>query len=190
LLKILAGFEGLDNGEINYQNKELKYPEDRYEKILFLGDEKILHSNLTGNEHLFLYRNEENQEAIQKLIHYYKMDSFLNKKIKTYSLGMKQMLLITLLVSAKSSIILFDEVLNGLDPLNAKKTLKLMNKLKDKKLIIISSHQLNELQEISDSTLFFKEGTLEFIEKIDKKSLKEMLLESLEEKNNDEDIEI
>lgn len=179
LLKLLAGNEELDSGGIIYQGIRLKTTEDRFQKILFLGDEKILVPELSGEEHLLLFANPQMKERQEKLIAYFAMESFLKKKVREYSLGMRQLLLILLSIVSISEVLLFDEVLNGLDTLNAKKVLNVLGQLKREKLIIISSHQLQELQEKSDYVLFFHKEKLELFKNTQGLSLKELLLESM-----------
>ncbi|MDR2832817.1 MAG: ATP-binding cassette domain-containing protein [Streptococcaceae bacterium] len=112
LLKMIAGYLAFDSGEVIYNQEKLNFLEDRYEKILFLGDEKVLVLNLSGKKHLELYQTSENQKMIEKLVRYYKMEGFLDKKVGDYSLGMKQMLLIVLMISSDVHVLLFDEILS------------------------------------------------------------------------------
>ena len=78
-----------------------------------------------------------------------------------YSLGLRQLLLIVLAVSLDTPIIIFDEVMNGLDPINRRKTIQLMKKLKKTKLVLVSSHQLYDVRDISDRIAFVYDKKVE-----------------------------
>lgn len=74
---------------------------------------------------------------------------------------MRQLLLIVLAVSLDTPIIIFDEVMNGLDPINRRKTIQLMKKLKKTKLVLVSSHQLYDVRDISDRIAFVYDKKVE-----------------------------
>ena len=73
----------------------------------------------------------------------------------------RQLLLIVLAVSLDTPIIIFDEVMNGLDPINRRKTIQLMKKLKKTKLVLVSSHQLYDVRDISDRIAFVYDKKVE-----------------------------
>ena len=83
-------------------------------------NDTILVDGLSGEEHLLLLNETQLQKAYE-LLAYYAVPEILKKKVGNYSLGMRQLLLIVLAVSLDTPIIIFDEVMNGLDPINRRK---------------------------------------------------------------------
>lgn len=83
-------------------------------------------------------------------------------KVKTYSLGMKQRLGIAQALLNDPEIVILDEPANGLDPMGMKELRELIIMLKETKGItfFISSHLLDELQQVCNKLVLIKEGVL------------------------------
>ena len=127
--------------------------------ILFFLNETILVDNLTGYNHLSLL-SDSNIELSKKYIKALNAESFLSKNVKDFSLGMKQILILILTICSDSKILLLDEVLNGLDPVNKMITIEILNNLKMKKIVFLSSHLLDDIQNNADRVFFFENGTI------------------------------
>ena len=84
-----------------------------------------------------------------------------NKKVKKYSLGMRQKLGIAMALMEDPEIILLDEPLNGLDERSEKIVIEMLLEEKEKgKLIIIASHEKEELEYLSDEIIEIKAGEI------------------------------
>nr|WP_248629572.1 ATP-binding cassette domain-containing protein [Enterococcus cecorum] len=85
-----------------------------------------------------------------------------NKKVKDFSLGMKQRLAIALVLLDRPNVLILDEPTNGLDPTGVRDIRKLIIKLKADydMTILISSHILRELDSIVDCYLIMHKGRL------------------------------
>ena len=85
-----------------------------------------------------------------------------NKKVKDYSLGMKQRLAIALTILDKPNILVLDEPTNGLDPVGVRDIRNLILKLRTEydMTILISSHILRELDSVADCYLIMNKGKL------------------------------
>ena len=111
------------NGYIAYDN--LQYKNEKtivrlHKKICAFPDQSDLFPFMTGKDHLKLYANlwKNNPESIEKIISTLKMESYVSRKVETYSLGMKQRLCFAMVVAANTPVMLLDEVMNGLDQQN------------------------------------------------------------------------
>ena len=91
----------------------------------------------------------------------WQMSDFINLKISKYSLGMKQKLLIAMYIVSDADVLIFDEVNNGLDE-SSRKLLysQLLSLKKAGKTIILSSHYLNDVKDITDHMFTLKDQKL------------------------------
>lgn len=160
LLKIIAGMAPVDEGTVHLAGTKVSNAFDVVGKVSFFLNDTILVDGLSGEEHLLLLNETQLQKAYE-LLAYYAVPEILKKKVGNYSLGMRQLLLIVLAVSLDTPIIIFDEVMNGLDPINRRKTIQLMKKLKKTKLVLVSSHQLYDVRDISDRIAFVYDKKVE-----------------------------
>lgn len=160
LLKIIAGMAPVDEGTVHLARTKVSNTFDVVGKVSFFLNDTILVDGLSGEEHLLLLNETQLQKAYE-LLAYYAVPEILKKKVGNYSLGMRQLLLIVLAVSLDTPIIIFDEVMNGLDPINRRKTIQLMKKLKKTKLVLVSSHQLYDVRDISDRIAFVYDKKVE-----------------------------
>ena len=101
-----------------------------------------------------------------------------NKKMKNYSLGMKQRLALAGAILGDPEILILDEPANGLDPAGIAWLRKFLRKLAEGgRTILVSSHQLAEMQNTVDDVIIINKGKL-----IASGSIKEVISDgSLEE---------
>ena len=73
---------------------------------------------MTGRDHLKLYAGLWNkpEKSVNGIIDELNMSSYVDHKVETYSLGMKQRLCFAMVVVADTPVMLLDEIMNGLDP--------------------------------------------------------------------------
>ena len=102
------------------------------------------------------------EERIEKLLERVKLSDVRDKKVGTYSRGMKQRLGIADTLMKDPKIIILDEPTLGLDPEGVREMLDLITELskKDNRTIIISSHLLHQIQKICDRVGIFVKGNL------------------------------
>ncbi|MDE7056109.1 MAG: ABC transporter ATP-binding protein [Lactobacillus sp.] len=151
-------------GFVEYNGLRYKKEHDivkLHKEICAFPDQSDLFSFMTGRDHLNLYANLWNNSrvSINEIINELNMNAYVDQKVETYSLGMKQRLCFAMVVSADTPVMLLDEVMNGLDPENVSLVSKILVKLKEKKkTIIMASHLLQNLQTYADRILFLKDG--------------------------------
>ncbi len=134
-----------------------------FKEVSFLKDNTVLYDYLSGMDHLsFISRCQKlGEERSKEVINQLGLESYVNKRVKDYSLGMKQHLLIALAIMNKPKLMILDEPLNGLDPTSIIKVRKLLKDLVDNGTsILISSHTLSEIDLLADRIMFLKDGTV------------------------------
>ena len=107
LLKCICGFFTLDSGEIEINGKKLKKDIDMIQDAGVIIEEPAFLKEYSGKRNLeFLYsiRNKLNPEVISKAMRLVGLDENSKKKVKNYSLGMKQRLAIAQAIMEKHKI--------------------------------------------------------------------------------------
>ena len=169
LLNIIMNFVRPDSGYVTIENKydysSQKNEIKMHQKVSFLPDMDDLYDELSGIDHFMLYARvwKNNSVRVEEIVSSLNMDSYVNRAVRTYSLGMKQRLCFAMLLAADTEIMLMDEVMNGLDPDNVRLLTDKLNMLKQQgKTILIASHLLENLELYADKVLFFKHGKIIF----------------------------
>lgn len=134
------------------------------------------YGNMTAKENLEisrLIRNIAGEDSINEVLKLVGLSDVGKKKVKNFSLGMKQKLGIANALLGKPKFLILDEPINGLDPMGIIEVRELLKKInKEKQItILISSHILGELSEIGTTYGIISKGKL--IEEISSKSLEE-----------------
>lgn len=114
-----------------------------------------LYPYLSGYQNLKLFASLHNKKAIKRIDNIVKlvgMENRIHDKFSTYSLGMKQRLGIAQALLNKPKLLILDEPTNGLDPNGIVEIRNILRVLAEKEhmTIIISSHNLAELEHICD----------------------------------------
>lgn len=156
-----------NNGTVTF-NEKLQYTTERKEiaihkQLATFPEQGDLFEELTGVDHMKLYANmwkgtTKHVEAIYKQL---QMEGYVKKKVKTYSLGMRQRLCFAMIAAADTPIMLMDELMNGLDVANVSLISKHLIQMKaEGKLIFVASHLLSNLDLYADRVLYLKDGNI------------------------------
>ena len=109
----------------------------------FLKDNRVLYEYLTGLDHLDFIRIAQKlpKSRVDEVIAKMNIQTYVKKKVGTYSLGMKQHLLIAMALLNKPKLLILDEPLNGLDPTSVILVRRLLKSLAaEGSVVLISSH--------------------------------------------------
>lgn len=106
-------------------------------------------------------------EHIREIVELVKLTNAINQKVKTYSLGMRQRLGVAQALIHSPALLILDEPTNGLDPQGMAEFRSLIRDLATKGTsVLISSHLLSEIQQITDRFAIINKGVLTHIEKM------------------------
>lgn len=133
-----------------------------------------LYESMTALENIKIIggiKGETDEGTLKQLLKLLKIDKTGKKKVKQFSLGMKQRLGIACALASNPEVLVLDEPMNGVDPEGIVELRKLLLDLcQEKKItLLISSHILGELFQLSSDFIFIKNGQIMDI--IDKKTL-------------------
>lgn len=162
LMRSILGLEEIKSGSVHIHTIPNSDPEF-FKYISFLPSENYLYMQLTGYDHLSFVANiyQIASQEIEQVIDLIGIRSYVDQPVKSYSYGMRQHLLIALSIVTKPLVILMDEPFNGLDPTSIIELKQLIHKLHTQGIsIVVSTHNLDILEDLTDTIWFIKEGKL------------------------------
>ncbi len=162
LLNIITNLEQADYGTVTLCGKDHK-DSKVFKEVGYMQDNSVLYDYLTGYDHLqFICQVQQlPKERIIEVSKEVGNEAYLHKKVKHYSLGMKQHLLLAMAVINRPKLLILDEPLNALDPSSAFRVRHLLRKYQDEGMtILLSSHNLNEIDQLTSNVLFVKNGQI------------------------------
>jgi Cu-processing system ATP-binding protein len=165
LIKCILGMVLQDSGQIFIDKKPLKNNFKYRNEIDYLPQIANFPGNLKVNELIAMIKDLRDSKATkdEELIELFKLQPFLNKKLANLSGGTKQKVNLVLTFMFDSPLIILDEPTNGLDPISHLRLKNLINAEKAKgKTILITSHILSFVEEVSDEIVFLLEGKIYF----------------------------
>lgn len=161
LLKVLTGLYEADSGIISINDKIINYQEEFIENLGSLIEGPKFFSNLTGFENLKFLANIKGkikENDILKSLEIVNLIDEKDKKYSKYSLGMKQKLGIAAAIMENPDILILDEPFNGIEDISVFKIKNYLKEIKENKIIILSTHIKEDLEELSDYIYYFDAG--------------------------------
>lgn len=167
LMRMLCGILKPSSGTITFDGLDVS--EEMYRDVLgYLPQDFGYYPNFSGRDFL-MYMSA--LKGIEKSVARRKCDELLctvnleqvaNKKIKTYSGGMKQRLGIAQAVLNNPKILILDEPTAGLDPKERVRFRNLIAELGKDSIVILSTHIVSDVEQIADRILMMKRGQIIF----------------------------
>jgi len=165
LIKSILGMVIPQSGSIQLNGTSIKKGWKYRKDIDYLPQIANFPNNLTVKELIKMIKDlrANNTSEDQRLIKLFKLEPFLTKKLGTLSGGTKQKVNIVLTFMFNSPLIILDEPTTGLDPIALIRLKELINSEKEKgKTILITSHIMSFVEEVSDEIVFLLEGKIYF----------------------------
>lgn len=173
-MRMVSGLASPVEGTIElFGSREL---EKQRVRIGSLIEQPGLYGNMSAGENMEVIRRElgiTEKHAVDEMLEFVKLSHAGRKKVKHFSMGMKQRLGIAIALFSNPDLLILDEPINGLDPAGIKEIRDLLLKLNREKqiTILISSHILGELSRIATRYGIIKDGIL--IEEFERKELEQ-----------------
>lgn len=163
LMKLLAGIYRQDAGDVFIKGKPVYENISLKQKLFYIPDQPHFLSHYTPKQMSRFYQSiypQWSEERYRKLVDLFEING--NKKIHTFSKGWQRQIAFVLAFSANPEILILDEPLDGLDPVVRKKIKNLLiQDVADREMtILISSHNLREIEDICDHIGIIHKGTL------------------------------
>ncbi|MGA9468530.1 MAG: ABC transporter ATP-binding protein [Exiguobacterium marinum] len=165
LLRTMVGIIRPDMGDVLYGTKSIFKDAGLKRDVIFVPDSADALKHYTVNEATDLYESiypSFNRSAFRETLTRYNID---NKKIRQLSKGQKALVTLSLAFAVQAKYYLLDEPTDGLDVVAKSDVLKLMIAQVERRncSIIVSSHQLHELERIADRIIMIESGRVKAI---------------------------
>ena len=164
LIKILCGLTKKSDGSVIINGFDLDKDINKVKEIIDISpQETSVANNLTVKENLEFFANiydSENSEIINEIVDTFKLADVLNQKTKTLSGGYKRRLSIAIALISKPKILLLDEPTLGLDVFARRELWGIIRKIQKDVTIILTSHYLEEIENLCDRVAILSNGKL------------------------------
>ena len=164
LIKILCGLTNKTSGTIMINNFSLDKEIDKIKEIIDISpQETSVANNLTVKENLEFFANiynNNNTNTINEIIDIFNLNEVINQRAKTLSGGYKRRLSIAIALISKPKILFLDEPTLGLDVFARRELWNIIRKLQKDITIILTSHYLEEIENLCDRVAILSNGKL------------------------------
>ena len=188
LLRTIMGIYDTDGGDITVDGSKVYDNDVIKQKMVFVQDDLYFNSNYTLMDTARYYESMYfDMNYLKELANMLNLS--LNKKISTFSKGMKRQCALICAISTNADYMFFDETFDGLDPVIRNTMKKILIKQMNKKntTIVMTSHNLRELEDICDNLGLLYQGGILFESDVDTIKTNMFKVQLSFEKNFDKD---
>lgn len=170
LMRLMSGVYRPDGGSITLGGEEIFDNIAAKDRIFYLSDDLYFPSKATTDDLMRFYRglySSFSMETYEKLCGCFPIDT--GKRLSTFSKGMRRQAALMVAISCGTDYLLLDEAFDGLDPVIRLMVKKLLAQqiAEREATVVISSHNLRELEDLCDQIGLLSAGQLMFEKDID-----------------------
>ena len=164
LIKILCGLTRKTSGLVTINEFDLDKDINKIKEIIDISpQETSVANNLTVKENLEFFSNiynNKDKNLIDDIVNIFNLNDVLNQRARTLSGGYKRRLSIAIALISKPKILFLDEPTLGLDVFARRELWNIIKKLKKNITIILTSHYLDEIENLCDRVAILSNGKL------------------------------
>lgn len=167
LINLITGNLVPSGGELFLEGKKINdYGMEYFSKIGFMPQQQQMPSGFTLRSFLFYVAGLKNlkkyeaEKTISVLAHEVNLEDSLDKKLTSFSGGMKQRAMLAQALMGKPEILILDEPTAGLDPMERIRFRNLVSKAAFNKIVIIATHVVSDIQYIANEVIVMNKGEI------------------------------
>lgn len=166
MLGIVVGQVFQDSGTVEIDGKPAHEPRAR-NGLGAVWESPAFHEQLSGWENLSLlasYSPDVSEDELRSVVEIAGLTARIGESVRTYSHGMRRRLALAQALAPRPQLLVLDEPLDGLDPLALREWREVFSRLRREHgtTVLLSSHQLGEVERLCDRVLILNEGRLVF----------------------------
>ena len=162
LIKCILGMVIYNSGFITFNGKNILHDWEYRAKIGYMPQIGRYPENMTIGQVLDMMKDIRQQKGFvmdEELIQAFKLDSMMNKRMRTLSGGTRQKVSASLAFLFNPDVLILDEPTAGLDPVASEILKEKISKEKEKgKLVLITSHVLSDLDDLVSQVIYMQDG--------------------------------
>jgi Cu-processing system ATP-binding protein len=170
LIKSILGMVRPDKGEIYFNDQSIRSDYKYRENIGYMPQIGRYPDNMKVGQlfkMLKKFRSREDNSLDMELFNTFKLDQIREKSMRTLSGGTRQKVSAALAFLFNPGVLILDEPTAGLDPVSSEQLKEKITREKNKqKLILITSHILSDLDELTTHVMYLQEGKMQFLKDI------------------------
>lgn len=166
-IKMIAGLLKPTNGDIIVEGNSISDNLNKIKDITSISpQESAFASNLTVYQNIMMMgeiygmKKDECKKIAQELIHNFSLEKYQNKRAKTLSGGYQRRLSLAMALVSNPKVLFLDEPTLGLDVISRRELCKLIFSLKEKMTIILTTHYMEEAEELASRIGIISNGKL------------------------------
>ena len=165
LIRMIAGLARVSSGTVTLFGEPVRNNPPLSRRIGVMLEHETVYGFMTGRQFVRLMGElrevADLDEAVERAIGHVELHDAADRKISTYSRGMRQRIRLAGMLVHDPEVLLLDEPLNGADPRQRLHFQTLLRRFASEgRTIVISSHILEEIERIADTVLLFVNGKL------------------------------
>ncbi|MCD7742291.1 MAG: ATP-binding cassette domain-containing protein [Ruminococcus sp.] len=167
IMNCISGVIPKTGGNVLLDGEDVFKMGEKYrEKLSYQFQSQPFYPSYTAHDFLHFaallkgMKKDKIEDEITRVLSLVNLTENINDKIKSFSGGMKQRLAIAQTILNSPEILIFDEPSAGLDPFEREQFKRIMMKMKEKSIIIISTHIVSDIDTICDSLVILNKGSV------------------------------
>jgi ABC-2 type transport system ATP-binding protein len=165
-LRVISTLLQITSGSVTIMGYDVEKKPDEIRKLIsYLPEDAGAYKNLTGRAYLkfiaSFFKTKQMEQMVNNGITIADLGKRIDDKVDTYSKGMKRRLLVGRALMINPKLAILDEPTSGLDVINAQEIRKIIkNTTEDGTAVLLSSHNMLEVEYLCDRIALIDEGTI------------------------------